>query len=318
MIRLSVIVPFFNVEQYVAENLTSLAHNAAADIEFVLVDDGSTDATSSILARGAERLPGGNLVRLTRNSGLSAARNAGLAAARGRYLSFLDGDDAAAPGHFLALIQVIERLACDFIRTDHVQVRGRQRSLHRTSHAPRGVVCPARSGIGVARQRSSVESPHAWAGIYDRRLLDAGLLHFDEDLRTCEDRPWIWQMHLSASTFAVVGLRGVRYRRDVSESLTQLGDERQLDFIPAFERIVELVSADPDAATLLPKALGAYLAVLCHHLRQRDRYPAVLQRKLRVESGASLRRLPRESLKATVTDLDSERAASVMQLLRAA
>lgn len=315
VIRLSVIVPFFNVERYAAENLRSLAHNAAADIEFVLVDDGSTDATASIVADGAERLPGGNLVSLTKNSGLSAARNAGLATSCGRYLSFLDGDDVAAPGHFLALLQVIERQACDFVRTDHVQVHGRQRSLHRIPHAPRGVACPARSGIGTAWQRSSVDAPHAWAGIYDRRLLDAGLLGFDEDLRTCEDRPWIWRMHLRANTFAVVGLRGVRYRRDVSASLTQLGDERQFDFIPAFERIVRQVSADRDAATLLPKALRSYCAVLCHHLSQRDRYPPALQRKLHVSSAASLRRLPMEPLQAAIAGLDAQREAIVTGLL---
>jgi glycosyltransferase involved in cell wall biosynthesis len=318
VIRLSVIVPFFNVERYVAENLRSLAHNAAADIEFVLIDDGSTDATSSIVAEGAGRLPGSILIRLPKNSGLSTARNAGLAAARGRYLSFLDGDDVAAPGHFRALIQVIDRLRCDFIRTDHVQVCGRQRSLHRTSHAPRGVVCPARSGIGAAKQHSSVDSPYAWAGIYDRRLLDAGLLHFDEDLRTCEDRPWIWRMHIRASTFAVVGLRGVRYRRDVAASLTQRRDEQQLDFIPAFEQIVQQVYADRDAGTFLPKALRSYCAVLCYHLSQRDRYSPSLQRKLAASCAASLRRLPSEALRATVADLDAQRAASVKSLLGAA
>jgi Glycosyl transferase family 2 len=318
VIRLSVIVPYFNVERYVAENLRSLAHNASADIEFVVVDDGSTDATSSIVAEGVGRLPGGNLIRLPKNSGLSAARNTGLAAARGRYLSFLDGDDVAARGHFRALLQMIERLQCDFLRTDHVQVRGQQRSIHRTSHAPRGVVCPARSGIGAARQRSSVDSPYAWAGIYDRRLLDAGLLHFDEALRTCEDRPWIWRMHLRASTFAVVGLRGVRYRRDVSASLTQRGDEQQLDFIPAFEQIVQQVDADRDAAMFLPKALRSYCAVLCHHLSQRERYSPAMQRKLRSSCAASLRRLPAEPLRAVVAALDAQRAATIRSLLGAA
>ena len=133
---------------------------------------------------------------------------------------------------FRRCVQVIERLGCDFVRTDHVQVRGRQRLLHRTSHAPRGVVCPARSGIGPAGQRSSVDAPYAWAGIYDRRLLDEGLLCFDEDLRTCEDRPWIWGLHLHARTFALVGLHGVRYRRDVSASLTQLGRRAAVRFHP--------------------------------------------------------------------------------------
>jgi glycosyltransferase involved in cell wall biosynthesis len=88
VIRLSVIVPFFNVERYAAENLAGLAQNANPDMEFILVDDGSTDATSSIIAKGAARLSGAQLIRLSRNSGLSAARNAGLAQARGRYLSF--------------------------------------------------------------------------------------------------------------------------------------------------------------------------------------------------------------------------------------
>ncbi len=172
--------------------------------------------------------------------------------------------------------------------------------------------------FGAARQRSSVDSPYPWAGIYDRRLLEAGLLHFDEDLRTCEDRLWMWQLHLRASTFAVVGLRGVRYRRGVAASLTQLGDERQLDFIPAFERIVQQVYADRDAGTLLPKALRSYCAVLCHHLSQRERYPPVLQRKLRAASAVSLRRLPKEPLEAAVADLDSQRAARVKRLLGAA
>jgi glycosyltransferase involved in cell wall biosynthesis len=318
VIRLSVIVPFFNVERYAAENLTSLAQNSAPGIEFVLVDDGSSDATFSIVAEAAQQLPQVQLVKLRQNSGLSVARNAGLSVARGRYLSFLDGDDVAAPSHFPALVQAAERLGSDFIRTDHVQVRGRQRLLHRISHAPRGVICPARSGIGPPGQRSSVDAPYAWAGIYHRRLLDAGVLRFDEDLRTCEDRPWIWRLHLNAATFAVVGLHGVRYRRDVSASLTQLSDERQFDFIPAFERIVRRVSDDRDSGTLLPKALRSYCAVLCHHLSQRDRYSLTLQHKLRAVLVASLQRLPQEPLQATVAELDAGRAATVQSLLVAA
>jgi glycosyltransferase involved in cell wall biosynthesis len=318
VIRLSVIVPYFNVEQYAAENLRSLAQNAAPGTEFILVNDGSTDATSLIIADGAGRLPHVRLITLPRNSGLSAARNAGLASAHGRYLSFLDGDDVAAPGHFSALLDVIERMGSDFVRTDHVQVSGRQRVLHRTSHAPRGVVLPARCGIGAAGQRSSVDAPYAWAGIYHRRLLDTGLLYFDEDLRTCEDRPWIWRLHLYAGTFALVGLHGIRYRRDVSSSLTRLDDERQFDFIPAFERIIRSVATDRDASTLIPKALESYCAVLCHHVNQRDRYPPELQRKLRASIAASLARLPVGDLHTAIAALDVERAATVENLLLAA
>jgi hypothetical protein len=315
VIKLSVVVPYYNVQRYLEDNLASLAQNASADVELVLVDDGSTDGTGARLAAAARDLRGATFISLPRNRGLSAARNAGLAAARGRYLTFLDGDDVVAPGHFGALIEAMEHLGCDFVRTDHVRLDGRQRTVQRVAHAPRGVACPARAGIGAADRRSSVDSPHAWSGVYDRRLLEQGLLLFDEDLRTCEDRPWIWRLHLHARSFAVVGLRGVRYRCGVPGSLTQLTDERQLAFLPACERIVAQVLTDRDATFLLPKALRTYCALLAHHLDRQRRYPAGLQARLRAAAAVSLHRLPQDALRATVASLDPARALALMPLL---
>ena len=318
MIRLSVIVPFYNVERFAPETLRSLRVNAAPDIEFVLVDDASTDGTQALLTAAAERLPGAQVVTLTQNRGLSAARNAGLSASTGRALAFLDGDDVAAAGHFGQLADAIDALGCDFIRTDHVQVRGRARTLHQVAYGPRGVVRPPRSGIGPAGRINSVDAPHAWAGVYSRRLLDSGLLSFDEDLRTCEDRPWIWRLHLRAKSFAVVGLHGVRYRREVTESLTQLTDERQLDFIPAFERILATARADPEASDLVPKALRTYCAILCHHLNQLGRYPRQLRRQLKSRVASSLAQVPDMELRPVVVALDPGRAKTVMTVRAAA
>ena len=317
MIRLSVVVPFYNVQDYAGPALRSLRANADPDIEFVLVDDGSTDTTPQILAEHRD-LRNATLVTLPGNGGLSAARNAGLAAARGRYLTFLDGDDLAAPGHYRQLLAAIDGLGCDFVRTDHVQVRGRTRVVHHVPVAPRRRVIPAAAGIGPPGRRGSVDSPHAWAGIYDRRLLDRGLLWFDEDLRTCEDRPWLWRLHLRADTFAAVGLRGVRYRREVNSSLTQVRDERQLDFVPAFERIVGLVREHPEAKTHLPKALRSYCALICWHLEQADRYPPALAGRLRRRIHRSLAGLPAVELDQTLALLDPARSRTVASLRVAA
>lgn len=320
MIRLSVVVPFFNVASYAAQAVQSLVRNAADDIEFVLVDDASTDDTPEILAHSADRLPGATLITLQKNGGLSAARNVGLAAARGRYLTFLDGDDVVAPGYHTELVDTIQALGCDFVRTDHVQVRGRQRIVHRITHAPRSVVCPPRSGIGQPNWHSSVDAAYAWAGVYDRALLDSGLLLFDEDLRTCEDRPWIWRLHLHAASFAVVGLHGVRYRRDVATSLTQIGDERQFDFIPAFERVIAEVQAvdDVQGAQHLNKALRTYCAVTWHHLKETDRYTPELAAELHRRAAASFRGLPADRLTAVIADMDAARAGAIAGLASAA
>ncbi|MCW2810896.1 MAG: hypothetical protein JWP61_1354 [Friedmanniella sp.] len=316
--QLSVVVPFYNVAGYAAQTLRSLAANAAPEVELVLVDDASTDDTAAILAEGAARLPGATLLTLPVNRGLSGARNAGLAVARGRYLTFLDGDDVVAPGYYTELLAAARSLRCDVLRTDHVQVRGRERTVHRVPYGPRGVVRPARTGIGPAHRRSSVDAPYAWAGVYDRRLLECGLLGFDESLRTCEDRPWAWRLHLEADTLAVVGLHGVRYRREVAASLTQLADERQFDFLPAFEGIIARVRADREAEVFLPKAVRSFCAMACHHLAQLDRYPVELGERLRRLTGRALRSLPTGDLDPVVALLDPVRAETLTRLRWAA
>ena len=248
VIKLSVIVPFFNVDRYAPENLASLAQNASPDIEFMLVDDGSTDATSSILADGAERLRGSQLLRLGHNAGLSAARNAGLWRLVGVISAFST-----------ATMSLLRATFCTAVGDRTAQRRLRS---HRPSPGPRppavlgphqpyaaGVVCPARSGIGRPGVRSSVDAPYAWAGVYDRRLVDAGLLGFDEDLRTCaKTEPWILEICTCArARLRWFGLHGVplpERRLSVTDSASEI--ERQFDFVAAFERIVQQ-SAAPTA-----------------------------------------------------------------------
>ena len=74
----------------------------------------------------------------------------------------------------------------------------------------------------------------------------------------------------------MVGLLGVFYRRGVASSLTQIGDVRQLDFIRAFDQVIEETAGDPDAERLLPKAVRTYCAIIAHHLADDRRFePAV-------------------------------------------
>ena len=63
VVKLSVIVPFYNVQQYAPDTLKSLRANTREDFEFILVDDCSTDGTPDILARAERELPGAVLVR---------------------------------------------------------------------------------------------------------------------------------------------------------------------------------------------------------------------------------------------------------------
>src|SRR5512139_3799743 len=90
--EISVVVPFYNVEAYLAECLDSLVDQTFDDFEVLLVDDGSPDGSRAIAERYAAADP--RLRVVTRpNGGLGAARNTGIREARGRYLTFVDSDD---------------------------------------------------------------------------------------------------------------------------------------------------------------------------------------------------------------------------------
>ncbi|MFF7179609.1 glycosyltransferase [Streptomyces sp. NPDC008121] len=316
MVKLSVVVPFYNVHAYAPDTLRSLRANAREDFEFLLVDDCSTDGTTELLERAARELPGAVLLRHARNEGLATARNTGLDAARGRYLAFLDGDDWLAPGFYAELIAHIEELGCDFLRTDHVRVTGRARSVRRSPVGRRGEVLRPRAAILPADRTTSVDYPYAWAGLYDRRLLDNGLLRFTPGLRTAEDRPWIWRLHREADSFAAVSTLGIFYRRGVSTSLTQVGDIRQLDFIRAFDQVIDETMADREADLLLPKAVRTYCALISHHLGNTGRYEPAVTGQLRAMSAAALRRMPQEVLREALGSMDAQRAAVLRKLLR--
>ncbi len=316
VVKLSVIVPFYNVQEFAPDMLRSLSANSRSDFEFILVDDCATDETPDILERAARTVPGARVLTHEANGGLATARNTGLDAASGEYITFLDGDDWLAPGYLPRLLGSIEELGVDFVRTDHVQCTGRSRSVHRVPHGRRGVPLDPRAAILPADRSSSVDYPYAWAGIYHRRLLDSGLLHFTDGLRTAEDRPWIWRLHREAESFAVVGLLGVFYRRGIASSLTQIGDVRQLDFIRAFDQVLLETAADREAKRFLPKAVRTYCAIIAHHLNSIERFEAPVARRLKAMSAAAMKRMPQAELTEALNSMDLDRSVRLKRLRR--
>ena len=95
--RISVIVPVYNAEKYLARCLRSLTEQTVFDrLEVLLVDDGSTDASGEMCDRYAAQHPNARVIH-KQNGGVSSARNAGLDAATGEYVGFVDGDDFLRP-----------------------------------------------------------------------------------------------------------------------------------------------------------------------------------------------------------------------------
>ncbi|MGW6524054.1 glycosyltransferase family 2 protein [Streptomyces sp. NPDC054962] len=310
---LSVVVPCYNIESYLPETVTSLVNNARDDFEFIFVEDRSTkDRTYEALLALTERLGNSRVIRHEHNGGLATARNTGIDLAEGRYLTFLDGDDWLAPGYLARLVGVVERFDVDFVRTDHVQVTGVERAVHRAPEGRRHTPLDPRTSILPVDDTTMVDYPYAWAGVYHRRLLDRGMLRFHDGLRTAEDRPWIWDLHRRAESYVVASLHGVFYRRGIASSLTQIGDVRQLDFFRSFDLVLAELADDPEADRLRGKALRNFCVVIAHQLIDRRRFERSVAAQLKRLAAEALGAMSEEELSEAVVGMGEER----VQVLR--
>lgn len=114
MPRLSVVVPVYNVEQYLSECLDSLLVQDFDDFEVVLVNDGSPDGSKTICEHYCNLDSRFHLVS-KENGGLSSARNAGIEAAQGDYISFLDADDRYTPQACGRIVEALDASGADVL-----------------------------------------------------------------------------------------------------------------------------------------------------------------------------------------------------------
>ena len=114
MPKISVIIPCYNVEDFVEECLDSVINQTFEDMEIICINDGSTDNTLSILESYAKR---DNRIKILNqnNQGLSASRNRALEMAKGEYIFFLDSDDYIELTTFEELIRLAEEKCLDLI-----------------------------------------------------------------------------------------------------------------------------------------------------------------------------------------------------------
>lgn len=112
----SVIMPIYNVEKYLPTSIESVLSQTMKDFELILVEDASRDGCPAICEKYA-RHPKVRLIRHERNCGLGISRNTGMDAARGKYLYFIDSDDAITPGALELLVGTMEETGAELVHS---------------------------------------------------------------------------------------------------------------------------------------------------------------------------------------------------------
>lgn len=116
--NVSVVIPVYNAEKYLAECIESLLGQTLAGCEFIFVNDGSGDGSRALIEKYQRVHPCIRLINQS-NQGVSAARNAGIAAACGEYIGFVDADDWVKPDMCEVMYHAAEQSRCDVVLANY-------------------------------------------------------------------------------------------------------------------------------------------------------------------------------------------------------
>jgi glycosyltransferase involved in cell wall biosynthesis len=257
MPTISIIVTCYNIDDYVAQCLDSVLAQTVADLEVIVVDDGSTDRTPDIIRSYAQQDDRVVPLLLQENSigGVATAANAGLDRASGSWVGFMDGDDFCEPHMFQRLLDVA--LACDsdlaMCRYEELETStGLLREPadeHRWIELDRD--CFQLSADEKKRFLQFVAVP--WRKLYRRDLLESNGIRFPVGDYFYEDNPFHWFSVLSARSMAVVPevlcyhrvARGGQTMQTVDERLFKMFDHHATihDWIATHSYAAEFNSA---------------------------------------------------------------------------
>lgn len=283
--KLSIIIPVYNVENYLDECVDSIVVQEEKNLEIILVDDGSTDNSGNACEQWAKRYEYIKVIH-KRNGGLASARNAGLAIATGEFVLFIDSDDRIAKGSIGAIRKNILETNSDiyFLSAKKFYPDGNEEPLD--DYIKRETIS-GKSDVEVMKQVASMTRypGSACTKAYRKYFLDSNNLWFPFDRRIAEDLGFTLRCLLTAKTFDVVENDFYMYRQNRQGSITSSSTAINKSFwnlVIFIQESIELLSDNRCPKSVKHKyALGVvayeYSVALVHFCRVTDRYEEAYQ-----------------------------------------
>lgn len=186
MYPLSVIMPLYNVAEFLPRSLKTVENQINKNFEFIIIDDGSTDNTSEIAQKFVARNDNFRYVRVKHN-GISEARNSGVREANSQWITFIDGDDWIEPTFTEFFLKAIDRYDIDMavcgFTTEHSHKNNHISNYHPFSK----VVHRTDAYIRIVNLVGNVKG-YTWNKIYRTDIIEKYHLRFEKDLTIMEDQ----------------------------------------------------------------------------------------------------------------------------------
>lgn len=207
-IDISVIVPIYNVEEYLELCLDSLLKQGTPRLEIIMVDDGSTDHSGEIAKKYAEKYPYFLYYRIE-NGGLGHARNYGVQYARGKYIVFVDSDDIVVENTYEKMFALAERDKSELTICNAVRFKSKKywnSGLHRKIFNN-----AAKTKTHITQFPNLIYDAAAWNKLILRDFYQKHSFHFPENI-LYEDIPVTIPMHFLANQVSILQSVGYLWR----------------------------------------------------------------------------------------------------------
>lgn len=233
MVRISVIIPVYNSDEYLAKSLDSVINQTYQDMEIILVDDGSTDRSLEICqgyAKKDERI----FVFHQKNKGAASARKMGVKKARGDYITFVDSDDWIDPCFLRTLYQLAERYQADIVASgclvekdrDSFQKINQFEAMCYDKKALKDKIYPSMLYFEDNSLYCFGILQYLWGKLYRRSLIEGCISRLDEEIYDGEDVACVFHACLRASSIVIDNQAYYHYRIREDSICTSKRDEK--------------------------------------------------------------------------------------------
>lgn len=182
----SVIIPVYNVKEYLEKCVASVLDRSVNDYEIILVDDGSTDGESGVLCDKIAAQHS-DIIRVIHqeNRGLGGARNTGIRESRGKYLFFVDSDDTVVPGTLARIVEELKKSEPDILAFNLYTDDGEGHRVPMNSN----YVHPDKPFVLAEHPEYLFSMPNAWSRVWKKTLYTDNNIEYPnrawyEDIRT--------------------------------------------------------------------------------------------------------------------------------------
>ncbi len=237
---ISVIIPVYNSEKYLERTIISLQNQTFHDMEFIFVDDGSTDRSLEMLeekAKEDERI----VILSQENKGASAARNLGLSVSKGEFVGFVDSDDEQDSSMFECMYDAAIKSDADIVSCGHVEIG---KGIKRYYCNLVDEVVDAKQGIKYLIENKKI-GMSACTKLFKKDILDK--VFFCEDKYINEDRYFVFCAFQNAKRIKIISETLYYYYQNADSATHVEFDSRKLDGIYFSEKmLLEIQEKYPD------------------------------------------------------------------------